>query len=52
MDSNSLRLIQLSESEIQYFNKKMKKNIPFGRIVRPDDITKVISFLDSEKVKI
>ena len=51
VDTNSLRLVQLSESEIQYFNKKMEKNIPLGRIARPDDITKVISFLASEKSK-
>ena len=51
VDTNSLRLVQLPESEIQYFNKKMQNNIPLGRIARPDDITKVIAFLASERSK-
>ena len=51
VDTNSLRLVQLPESEIQYFNKKMQSNIPLGRIARPDDITKVIAFLASERSK-
>ena len=51
VDTNSLRLVQLPESEIQYFNKKMENNIPLGRIARPDDITKVIAFLASERSK-
>ena len=51
VETNSLRLVQLPESEIEYFNKKMEKNIPLGRIARPDDITKVIAFLASERSK-
>ena len=51
VDTNSLRLVQLPESEIEYFNKKMEKNIPLGRIARPDDITKVIAFLASDRSK-
>ena len=51
VDTNSLRLVQLPESEIQYFNKKMQNNIPLGRIARPDDITKVIAFLASSRSK-
>ena len=51
VDTNSLRLVKLPESEIQNFNKKMEKNIPLGRIARPDDITKVIAFLASERSK-
>ena len=51
VDTNSLRLVQVPESEIEYFNKKMEKDIPLGRIARPDDITKVIAFLASEKSK-
>ena len=51
VDTNSLRLVQLPESEIQYLNKKMQNNIPLGRIARPDDITKVIAFLASERSK-
>ena len=51
VDTNSLRLLQLSESEIEDFNNKMKKYIPLGRIARPDDITKVIAFLASERSK-
>ena len=51
VDTNSLRLVQVSDSEIEYFNKKMEKNIPLGRIARPDDITKVIAFLASNRSK-
>jgi len=51
VDTNSLRLVQVPDSEIEYFNKKMEKNIPLGRIARPDDITKVIAFLASSRSK-
>ncbi len=51
VDTNSLRLVQVPESEIDYFNKKMEKDIPLGRIARPDDITKVIAFLASDRSK-
>ena len=51
VDTNAMRLVQVPESEIQYFNKKMESNIPLGRIARPDDITKVIAFLASERSK-
>jgi 3-oxoacyl-[acyl-carrier protein] reductase len=51
VDTNSLRLVQASDAEIEYFNKKMEKNIPLGRIARPDDITKVIAFLASNRSK-
>ena len=51
VDTNSLRLVQFPESEIENFNKKMEKYIPLGRIARPDDITKVIAFLASERSK-
>ena len=51
VDTNAMRLVQVPESEIQYFNKKMENNIPLGRIARPDDITKVIAFLASERSK-
>jgi 3-oxoacyl-[acyl-carrier protein] reductase len=51
VDTNSLRLVQVSDAEIEYFNKKMEKNIPLGRIARPDDITKVIAFLASSRSK-
>jgi hypothetical protein len=47
VETNALRLVQVPESEIENFNKKMEKNIPLGRIARPDDITKVIAFLAS-----
>ena len=49
VNTNSFRYLNISESEIEYFNKKMGKNIPLGRIARPDDITKVIAFLASER---
>ena len=51
VDTNSMRLMQVENSEIEKFNKKMEKNIPLGRIARPDDITKVIIFLASERSK-
>ena len=51
VDTNSMRLMQVENSEIEKFNKKMEKNIPLGRIARPDDITKVIVFLASERSK-
>ena len=51
VDTNSLRYVNISESDISYFNKNMEKNIPLGRIARPDDVTKVIVFLASERSK-
>ena len=51
VETNALRLMAVPESEIEYFNKKMEKNIPLGRIARPDDITKVIAFLASQRSK-
>jgi len=49
--TNSLRYLQIPEKEINYYNKNMEKNIPLGRIARPDDITKVIAFLASDRSK-
>ena len=49
--TNSFGYLNLKESDIEYFNKNMEKNIPLGRIGMPDDITKVIVFLASEKSK-
>ena len=51
VETNALRLVQVPEPEIEYFNKKMEKNIPLGRIARPDDITKAIAFLASQRSK-
>ena len=51
VNTNSFRYLNITESEIEYFNKKMEKNIPLGRIAKPDDITKVIAFLASERSK-
>ena len=45
--TNSFRYLNIPESEIKYFNKNMEKNIPLGRIAKPDDITKLILFLSS-----
>ena len=47
--TNSFRYLKITESEINYFNKNMEKNIPLGRIAEPDDIAKVIVFLASER---
>ena len=49
--TNSFRYVGLNDDEIEDFNKKMEKNIPLGRIARPDDIAKVIVFLASERSK-
>ena len=51
VNTNSLRYLQIPEKEINYYNKNMEKNIPLGRIARPDDITKVIAFLASDRSK-
>ena len=51
VDTNSLRFVRVEESEIEKFNKKMEKYIPMGRIARPDDITKVVAFLASDRSK-
>jgi len=51
VDSNSMRFLKVEEAEIELFNKKMEKYIPMGRIARPDDITKVIAFLASDRSK-
>ena len=51
VDTNSLRFVKVEEAEIDNFNKKMEKNNPMGRIARPDDITKVVAFLASDRRK-
>jgi 3-oxoacyl-[acyl-carrier protein] reductase len=51
VDTNSMRFVKVEENEIKNFMKKMEKYIPLGRIARPDDITKVIIFLSSERSK-
>ena len=51
VDTNSLRFLKVENEEIEKFNKKMEKYIPMGRIARPDDITKVIAFLASDRSK-
>lgn len=51
VDTNSFRFLKIEEKEIEKYNKKMEKYIPLGRIGRPDDITKVIAFLASNKSK-
>ena len=49
IETNNMRLIKVSEGEINIFKKKMIKNIPMGRMGRPDDIVRVVSFLASER---
>ena len=51
INTNSLRYIKISEEEIKEFNKKMKNNIPLGRIAEGDDIVKVIILLASKRSK-
>ena len=49
VNTNSFRYIAVPEDEISYFKKKMKSNIPLGRIAETDDIVKVIIFLASKR---
>ena len=51
VDTNSFGYINVSEEEQKYFKKKMEKDIPLGRIARPDDIVKVIAFLASKRTE-
>ena len=47
--TNSLRLVKVSEDEIESFNRRMEKNIPLGRIAHPEDVVKVVAFLCSKR---
>ena len=49
IETNNMRLIKVSDGEISLFKKKMEKCIPLGRMGRPDDIVRVVSFLASER---
>ena len=49
VETNSMSRIETPKSEINNFREKMKKNIPLGRIARPDDIVKVMAFLASKR---
>ena len=49
VDTNSFGYIKVSEEEVNDFKKKMEKNIPLGRIAKPDDIVKAIVFLASKR---
>ena len=49
IETNNMRLIKVSDNEINIFKKKMIKNIPLGRMGKPDDIVRVVSFLASER---
>ena len=51
VNTNALRYVKIPDPQIEYFIKNMEKNIPLGRIAKPDDITKVIVFLASERSK-
>ena len=51
VNTNCLDYIKIPQNEKEEFVKKMKKNIPLGRIAYPDDIVKVIAFLASTKSK-
>ena len=47
VETNSLSFIGIKKEEIDKLKEKMEKNIPLGRMARPDDIVKVIIFLAS-----
>lgn len=49
VDTNSLRMIGITEPEIAEYNEKMKKNVPMGRIAYPSDVAKTIVFLASTR---
>ena len=47
VETNSLSFIGIKKEEMDKLKEKMEKNIPLGRMARPDDIVKVIIFLAS-----
>ena len=47
VETNSLSFIGIEKEEMDKLKEKMEKNIPLGRMARPDDIVKVIIFLAS-----
>ena len=49
IESNSLLYAKGNETDMQNIKDKMEKNVPLGRIARPDDIVKVIVFLASKR---
>ena len=49
VDTNSLSYVKVNDEEINLLKEKLKKNIPLGRMARPDDIVKVIIFLASKR---
>ena len=51
VDTNALARIKVGDGEINLMKKKMENYVPMGRIGKPDDIARVISFLASEKSK-
>ena len=51
VETNIMRLLQVEDKEIKSFREKMNKNIPMGRIAKPDDIVKVVAFLASKRSK-
>ena len=51
LDTNALRRIDCSDAEINLLKQKMEKNVPMGRIGKPDDIVRAIIFLASRKSK-
>ncbi|MCQ2820808.1 MAG: SDR family oxidoreductase [archaeon] len=51
VETNIMRLLRVSENEINLYREKMAKYIPMGRIAKPDDIVKVVDFLASPRSK-
>ena len=49
VESNSLLYAKGNEEDMKKLKEKMEKNIPLGRIARPDDIVKAIVFLASKR---
>lgn len=51
VETNIMRLLRVSENEVNLYREKMAKYIPMGRIAKPDDIVKVVAFLASKRSK-
>lgn len=49
IDTNCQRYVGVSENEYSSFRDRVSKNIPLGRMAKPDDVAKAIIFLASKR---